>query len=61
MAGEDAALRELQTALERMQREGGRRRLDSLLERERDGALSPLERQELQGMLAGQKGIRPTT
>ena len=61
MAGEDAALRELQTALERMQREGGRRRLDSLLERERDGALSPLERQELQGLLAGQKGSRPAT
>ena len=61
MAGEDAALRELQTALERMQREGGRRRLDSLLESERDGALSPLERQELQGLLAGQKGSRPTT
>ena len=61
MAGEDAALRELQTALERMQREGGRRQLDSLLERERDGALSPLERQELQGLLAGQKGSRPAT
>ena len=61
MAGEDAALRELQTALERMQREGGRRRLDSLLERERDGALSPLERQELQGLLAGQKGSRHAT
>ena len=61
MAGEDAALRELQTALERMQRAGGRRRLDSLLERERDGALSPLERQELQGLLAGQKGSRPAT
>ena len=61
MAGEDAALRELQTALERMQREGGWRRLDSLLERERDGALSPLERQELQGLLAGQKGSRPAT
>ena len=61
MAGEDAALRELQTALERMQREGGRRRLDSLLERERDGALSATERQELQGLLAGQKGSRPAT
>ena len=61
MAGEDAALRELQTALERMQREGGRRRLDSLLERERDGALSATERQELQGLLAGQKATRPAT
>ena len=61
MAGEDAAFRELQTALERMQREGGRRRLDSLLERERDGALSATERQELQGLLAGQKATRPAT
>jgi DNA primase len=61
MAGEDAALQELQTALERMQREGGRRRLDSLLERERDGALSAPERQELQGLLAGQKATRPAT
>jgi DNA primase len=48
-----AALRELQTALDRMQAERRRRRFDELLERERDGAITPAERTELQGLLAG--------
>ena len=59
--GEDAALRELQTALERMRIEGARRRLDALLARERDGALNAAERTELTTLLAGQKGARPAT
>ncbi|MFN5010441.1 MAG: DNA primase [Gammaproteobacteria bacterium] len=48
-----AALRELQTALDRMQAERRRRRFDELLERERDGAITSAERAELQGLLAG--------
>ena len=48
-----AALRELQTALDRMQAERRRRRFDELLERERDGAITSAERTELQGLLAG--------
>lgn len=59
--GEDAALRELQTALERMRNEGARRRLDALLERERDGALSAVERTELTTLLSGHKGAGPAT
>ena len=55
-----AALRELQTALDRMQAERRRRHLDALLERERDGALGPEERAELQGLLASPNGTRPT-
>ena len=51
-----AALRELQTALDRMQAERRRRRFDELLERERDGAITPAERTELQGLLAGPTG-----
>lgn len=61
MPGEAAALRELQTALERMRDEGARRRLDALLVREGEGALDPAERAELNALLAGQKGTRPTT
>jgi DNA primase len=59
--GEEPALHELQTALERMRDEGARRRLDALLERERDGALGAAERTELTALLAGQKGRRPAT
>jgi len=51
-----AALRELQTALGRMQAEQRRRRFDELLERERDGAITAAERTELQGLLAGPTG-----
>jgi DNA primase len=51
-----AALSELQTALGRMQAERRRRRFDELLERERDGAITPAERTELQGLLAGPTG-----
>jgi DNA primase len=51
-----AALRELQTALGRMQAERRRRRFDELLERERDGAITPAERTELQGLMAGPTG-----
>ena len=61
VAGEGPALRELQTALERMRDEGARRRFDALLERERDGALGADERAELTALLAGQKGRKPAT
>ena len=48
-----AALHELRTALARMQAERRRRRFDELLDRERDGAITPDERTELQRLLAG--------
>ncbi|MFM7797537.1 MAG: toprim domain-containing protein, partial [Planctomycetota bacterium] len=54
-----AALRELQTALGRMHADRRRRRFDELLERERDGAITPEERMELQGLLAGPRDTRP--
>jgi hypothetical protein len=48
-----AALRELQTAIDRMVDEGRRRRLDALLERERQNGLDAAEKQELQRLVSG--------
>lgn len=48
-----AARHELQTCIERMIDEARRRRLNALLERERDGGLGPAEREELQRLLLG--------
>ena len=48
-----AARQELQTCIARMIDEARRRRLNALLERERDGGLGPTEREELQRLLVG--------
>lgn len=52
-----AARRELQTCIERMIDEARRRRLDALLERERDGGLGQTEREELQRLLMSRTAI----
>jgi len=49
---EKAALRELETAIDRMATENGMRRLDALLAVERERGLSPEERSELQQLMA---------
>ncbi len=49
---EKAALRELETAIDRMATERGMRRLDALLAQERERGLSPEERAELQQLMA---------
>ena len=51
--GEEAALRELQDALGRMDAEKRRRRLDALLERERLAGLSADEKMELLRLMSG--------
>jgi DNA primase len=49
---EKAALRELETAIDRMATESGMRRLDALLAQERERGLSQEERSELQQLMA---------
>lgn len=49
----EAARREFVEALSRMQAEGAKRRLDALLDRERESGLSTEERRELQQLMAG--------
>ena len=51
--GDEAALQEIRNALARMQDEQRRRKLDALLEREKDGGLSAAERMELQQLMMG--------
>jgi DNA primase len=45
-----AAEKELRDALARLEQEGGRQRLDALLEKDRASGLSPEEKLELQGL-----------
>ena len=53
IASAEAARREFAEALTRLQAEGARRRLDALLEREREVGLSAEERKTLQQLMAG--------
>jgi hypothetical protein len=53
MPTDEAALQEVRNALARMRDEQRRRRLDALLEREKSTGLSPIERSELQQLMAG--------
>jgi DNA primase len=53
MPTEEAAVQEVRNALARMRDEQRRRRLDSLLDREKSAGLSPTERTELQQLMAG--------
>jgi len=46
-------VQEVRNALARMRDEQRRRRLDSLLDREKSAGLSPTERAELQQLMAG--------
>ncbi|MBU6377654.1 MAG: DNA primase [Gammaproteobacteria bacterium] len=61
ITGADAALQELRNAFTRMQDEQRRRRLDALLERERDTGLDATERTELQQLMLGRRGTGPAT
>jgi len=56
---EKAALRELETAIDRMATESGMKRLDALLAQERDRGLSPEERLELQRLMATRQVAAP--
>jgi DNA primase len=53
MPTDEAALQEVRNALARMRDEQRRRRLDALLVREKSTGLSPIERSELQQLMAG--------
>jgi len=53
MPTDEAAVQEVRNALARMQDEQRRRRLDTLLDREKSAGLSPTERAELQQLMAG--------
>lgn len=54
-----AAAKELDTALDRLLEEGGRKRIDRLLEKDRDGGLSSQEKLELQRLMSALIAGRP--